>query len=493
MKAARLWSLPELLAASGIRVDGSIPIPAMPIRQVTDDSRSVTPETLFVAVKGERVDGRRFIPEAVARGARALLLEQECVLPSEVFALKVPSTRPLMGPLLHTFLGEPSRSLKLVGITGTNGKTTVAWLIQHLMEQAGTSCGLIGTVCYQVGGAQMPSSNTTPGVVLLQGMLSEMVSLGVRACAMEVSSHALAQHRTAGLRFACGVFTNLTPEHLDYHRTLEEYLQAKLCLFEGLGSEAAAVINRDDPAWERVRDVVKGRVITCSLRQRGADFSADRIQFSLEGTTCSLRTPEGIFPVSWKLVGRHNVENLLAAVAAVVSCGVPLRETLEGVRSFSGAPGRLERVEAGQPFPVFVDYAHTDAALRRVLEQCKIAANRRILVVFGCGGDRDRTKRPRMGRAAAELADRVIITSDNPRSEDPAEIAQQVAAGLKGAPIPWEILLDRKEAIRAALESADEGWLVLIAGKGHETGQICGDRIVPFDDRAVVRELWVSR
>ena len=480
------WRLPQLLWASGIFV--SHPVPDLPIRLVTDDSRAVEPQSLFVAIQGTQVDGHRFIGKAVERGARAILLEEEIEVPASVVKIRVPATRPLLGPLAHTFYAAPSRTLKVIGITGTNGKTTVAWLTQHLLEKAQFPCGLIGTVCNRMGEIERPSQNTTPGVIVLQRMLAQMLNEELRACAMEVSSHALDQHRTGGIEWACGVFTNLTSEHLDYHESLENYLKAKLRLFQGLGEKATAVINRDDPVWERVKKATQGRVLTYSLRG-DADLVANEIHGSLKGTTCQVKTPQGTFPVGWNLIGRHNLSNLLAALAAVMSLGVPVEQALEGVSSFPGVPGRLERIEEGQPFLVFVDYAHTDGALRRVLTELRATTDKQILVVFGCGGDRDRTKRPRMGRVAASLSDRVIITSDNPRGEDPQVIASEVAAGIKGSSTPWEIILDRREAIRTALEFASSPWLVLIAGKGHETGQILGDRVIPFDERAVVKEL----
>ncbi len=490
MNKDMVWRLPDLIQASGLSIDGTVP--DCPIRQVTDDSRDVRPDALFVAVKGSRVNGHRFLDDAIARGARVVLIEEGCTVPPSVVKIRVKATRPILGPLAHTFLGSPSKELRLVGVTGTNGKTTVAWLIQHLLEAAHMSCGLVGTVCHRVGQVERPSGNTTPGVVTLQGLLSEMVENGTKACAMEVSSHALDQYRTEGLEWAVGVFTNLSPEHLDYHGTLERYLQAKLRLFQALSSTATAVINRDDPAWRRIQKSTKASVLTYSLREN-ADLVATDVRTTLQGTECRLITPEGIFPVSWSLIGLHNLENLLAAVGALMGLGVPVRQFLGGVETFAGVPGRLERIDMGQPFSVFVDYAHTDGALQRVLEQLRRVTDRRILVVFGCGGDRDRTKRPRMGQVASTLADRVIITSDNPRSEDPRAIAEEVASGIREGSSPWEIILDRKEAIRRALVSADENWVVLIAGKGHERGQIFGNEVVPFDDLAVVRECLAKR
>ena len=490
MSEARPWRLPDLLAASGVQCKG--PVPDISIRQVTDDSRSVEKDALFVAVRGTRQDGHRFIAQAVDRGARVIVLEEDYPVPAGLFTVRVTSTRSDLANLAKVFFGAPSRGLKMVGVTGTNGKTTVAWLTQHLLERAGVRCGLIGTVCNRVGPRERPSENTTPGVVALQGLLAQMVKEGLGACAMEVSSHALDQHRTDGVEWACAVFTNLTPEHLDYHVTMERYLQAKLRLFEDLSPSSAAVVNREDPAWERIRLVTKAPVVTYGF-QEGADLVAEEIHCSLEETACTIRTPEGTFPVAMRLVGRHNIENLLAALGAGMSLGIPVKRLLEGAASFVGVPGRLERIEEGQPFPVFVDYAHTEEALRRILTQLRAVTSRRLVVVFGCGGDRDRTKRPRMGRVACELADRIVITSDNPRSENPLDIAREVAAGTRGSTTPCGIIVDRREAIRHALESADHRCLILIAGKGHETGQILGDQIIPFDDRVVVRELLNER
>lgn len=478
--------LPDLLKESGITVEGKIP--DLIIRRVTDDSRNVRPGTLFVAVKGTKEDGHRFLEEAIRRGATAVLTEEPCAAAASCVQIQVPATRPMLGPLMHTFLGEPSRQMNLVGVTGTNGKTTVAWLIQHLLNAAQIPCGLIGTVSIRDGRSEHPSGNTTPGAVALQEWLSRMRDHQLKACAMEVSSHALQQHRTQGIHWASAVFTNASPEHLDYHDGFENYLKAKLRLFEDLEASAAAVINRDDPVWERFQKACRSRIIRYSLRGP-ADLTAENLELSMEGIRANLVTPEGKFQIASPLVGRHNLENILAALGATLSLGCSLREILTALSSFSGVPGRLERIEAGQPFPVFVDYAHTDGALQPVLENLRAVSRRRILLVFGCGGNRDQTKRRRMGQVAGRLADRVVVTSDNPRFEDPEAIAQQVAEGLQGASIPWEIILDRREAIRTALEAATPEWLVLIAGKGHESVQIFGNQTVSFDDRAVVREL----
>lgn len=478
--------LAELLSSVGIQA--GVPVPNNPIGQVTDDSRAVRPGALFIAVRGTAADGHRYVSQAVAQGASALLVEQRVEVPPGIFQLQVASTRRLLGPLVHAFDGSPSLRLDVVGVTGTKGKTTVTWWIHHLLNQAGVSCGLIGTVCNRLEREERSSENTTPGAVALQDLLAEMADRNLKTCAMEVSSHALEQNRTDGIRFRCGVFTNLGSEHLDYHGDLETYFRAKRRLFETLDEKATAVLNRDDPRWESLRDATPAKVVTYGLKNP-ADWTADGIQSTLVGIDCRIRTPEGSFPIRLRQVGLHNLENLLAALAGLVGTGVPVSRVLRGVPTFEGVPGRLERVEAGQSFPVFVDYAHTDGALRRVLQELRSAGARRILTVFGCGGDRDRTKRPRMGRVAAELSDRVIVTSDNPRSEEPETIAREITAGMAGSPTPWEICLDRREAIRRALELVDQNGLVLIAGKGHETVQLFADRTVSFDDRAVVREL----
>ncbi len=482
------WRLRELISASGIPWAG--PIPDLVIRGVTDDSRHCKEEFLFVAVKGARADGHRHLAEAIRRGAGAVMVEEEVSVPDSVVKIRVPSTRPLLGPLAHAFEGSPSKRMKVIGVTGTNGKTTVCWIIQHLLEAARVPCGLIGTVCNRIGRIERPSGNTTPGAVPLGKMLSEMVSQRMKCCAMEVSSHALDQHRADGIEWACGVFTNLSSEHLDYHGTVQRYLKAKLRLFQTLEKKAAAVINRDDPVSDRVRRATAAKVWTYGL-QGPADFSAGEIVCSLENTSFELRTPEGAACVSWRMIGLHNVQNLLAAVGAVMAVGVPLKKILLKIRDFPGVPGRLERVDDGGPCPVFVDYAHTDGALKQVLTQLRKVSSHRILVLFGCGGDRDRAKRPRMGRVAARWADRVIVSSDNPRSEDPAVIAREIVGGMKGSSTPCETILDRREAIFRALESVDRNGLVLIAGKGHEAAQVFRDKVVPFDDRAVVRE-WLS-
>ncbi len=481
-----------MLKAAGVIPKGSTALPDRTIAWVTDDSKSVQKDTLFIAARGVSLDGHRFIPQAIHKGAKAILAEQGVVVPEEVVLIRVPATRPLVGPLLHTFLGSPSRNLQTIGVTGTNGKTTVTWLIQHILEGAGVSCGLMGTVFDRVGRQNQISSATTPATAVLQGNLSRMAEEGLTACAMEVSSHALDQYRTEGINWKTVVFTNLAPEHLDYHGTLENYLAAKRRLFEAGSAQTHAIINRDDPVWETFTQAAQGPVLTYSLEQP-ADLTVRQVSSSLEGTRGTLVTPEGRFSFESPLIGRHNLSNLLAAVGAVMTLGVETTKALQQVKSFLGVPGRLERIDLGQPFPIFVDYAHTDDALKHVLTELKAADSRKIITVFGCGGERDCAKRPRMGQVAAALSDRVIITSDNPRGEEPQAIAQQIKKGIERSASSVEVVLDRKEAIGRALEQAQKGWLVLIAGKGHETVQILKDKTVPFNDKSVVEELLMGR
>jgi len=385
--------------------------------------------------------------------------------------------------------------MRVVGITGTNGKTTTAYLIAALFEAAGVRCGLLGTVAYRIGPGEdgtREAARTTPEAPDLQALLREMVERGCGACAMEVSSHALSLHRVEGLRFAAAVFTNLTRDHLDFHADMDDYFRAKRRLFEMLPRDAPSVLNIDDPRGVSLVEV-GGRPLTYGIN-RPADVMPGPLSYSLEGLDFDVRTPSGPVHVRSKLVGRPNVYNILAAVSTAVALALPADAIERGLRSLAGVPGRFQVVSgAGDRVTVVVDYAHTDDALRNLLETARPLATGRLITVFGCGGDRDRTKRPLMGAVASRLSDLIVITSDNPRSEDPNRIIEEVQRGItsdtvrEGAPRPLAIA-DRRDAIAKAIELARPGDVVLIAGKGHEKYQAIGSRVLPFDDVAVARE-----
>jgi UDP-N-acetylmuramoyl-L-alanyl-D-glutamate--2,6-diaminopimelate ligase len=452
------------------------------ITDIAYDNRRVTAGTLFFCVPGMTRDGHDFAPDAIERGAVALVVERPLNL--GVPEVMVESAREAMAPAAARFNGDPSATLKVVGITGTNGKTTTAFLVRELLEAGGLQSGLLGTVKSIVGGVERPVERTTPEAIELQGDFREMLERGDRACAIEVSSHALALHRADAIHFAAAIFTNLTQDHLDFHPTMEDYFLAKRRLFDGRA--AAEIINVDDPYGARLA-ADRDRAITFALEHE-ADYRALDVQTGLTGTTCIVRTPEGEAELRTPLRGRFNVYNVLGALAAARALGVPLDAAAAALAHAGSVPGRFEPVDAGQPFAVLVDYAHTPDSLENVLAAARgITGDRRLHVVFGAGGDRDRGKRPLMGEIARRLADRVIVTSDNPRSEDPEAIISEILAG-SGADVEHEA--DRRAAIERALSTAEPGDVVVIAGKGHEQGQEFADgHKIPFDDVTVAREL----
>ena len=475
---------------------GSLPAT---VRGLTDDSRRVVLGGCFVAVRGLRADGRRFIPQAVERGARAVVAEPPDPLPGEgVGRILVPDTRRALPRLADTYYGHPSRALTVVGITGTNGKTTTSYLCEALLRARGLATGVIGTIQYVVRDQVREAGQTTPEAIELQGLLAEMVAAGVGGVAMEVSSHALALHRVDGVAFDVAVFTNLTQDHLDFHGTMEAYANAKYRLFSellaaGRKPRATAVLNADDPAGMRWAAALPGRVLTFGL---GSGHLIRPLEYGsgLDGIRLLATTPAGEVRITSPLIGEHNVMNLLGATGAGIALGLDPSTIASALATVTRVPGRFEQVEAGQDFLVVVDYAHTPDALQRVLETARRLTPGRLAVVFGAGGDRDRGKRPVMGRIAAALADRVWLTSDNPRSEDPAAIIEEVAVGVAPPP-PGGVARhpDRREAIRQALDWARHGDTVVIAGKGHETYQIIGGQVLPFDDRRVAREFLEGR
>jgi UDP-N-acetylmuramoyl-L-alanyl-D-glutamate--2,6-diaminopimelate ligase len=490
--------LGELVRAAGVDAEMSGDAGAE-IADLAYDSRRVGPGTLFFCFRGERSDGHDFASAAVEAGAAALVVERPLEL--DLPQARVDDARAAMAPIAAAFNGDPTAELNVVGITGTNGKTTTAFLVRHLLEAAGRSCGLLGTVQQVVGGQVEEVERTTPEAIDLQRTFNRMLETGDDACAMEVSSHALVLHRADAIRFSAKVFTNLSQDHLDFHADMEDYFAAKRLLFSGEGGAplieiegGISVLNLDDPYGRRLAEELAGDegagCVTYSAAGAAADLSARGVTFDAGGSRFLCLSPDGELEVETPLPGDFNVSNALAALAVAHALGVDLRASAAALASAEQVPGRFESIDEGQPFAVVVDYAHTPDSLENVLQAARRLTAGRVISVFGCGGDRDRDKRPLMGRAGAELSDLAVVTSDNPRSEDPAAIIDQIRAGIPADPhAEVAVEQDRREAIALALGRAVEGDTVVIAGKGHEQGQeFEGGRKVPFDDRDVARE-----
>jgi UDP-N-acetylmuramoyl-L-alanyl-D-glutamate--2,6-diaminopimelate ligase len=482
-----------------IRPGGGAPPPEPAVAVVTGvayDSRAVERGHVFVALKGEHADGAAFARQAIDRGAVAIVSEQSAPPGVRVPWAVVENARLALALLAAEVYGHPSREMRVVGITGTNGKTTTAYLVASIFEAAGITCGLLGTVSYRIGDQVQEATRTTPEAPDVQRLLREMVDRRCGACAMEVSSHALALARVDGMTFAAGVFTNLTRDHLDFHADMETYFRMKRRLFEMLPAGAPALINLDDPRGRSLAEIA-GRPVTYAI-SRPADVTPGPVSFSLEGLSFDIRTPRGAIHADSKLVGRPNAYNILAAVSAAAALGLPFDAIERGVRALEGVPGRFQVVStAKDEVTVIVDYAHTDDALRNLLETARPFARGRIITVFGCGGDRDRTKRPLMGAVAGRLSDLIVVTSDNPRSEDPARIIEEIQRGITSDTRrdagQLLAIVDRGAAIAKAIEAAHPGDLVLVAGKGHEKYQVIGNRTLPFDDVAIAREALARR
>ncbi len=460
-------------------------IPDRAIRGLECDSRKVQKDFLFVAIRGVKKDGADFIKEAVARGAAAVVADrEECrpLVPKAVPFIVAPEGRLAMAKLAAAFYGKPAGKLKVIGITGTNGKTTSSFLVEHLLAAENKKTGVMGTINYRFGGKELPALETTPGPLKIQEILSEMVKADCRYAVMEVSSHALDQQRVSEIDFEGALFTNLTQDHLDYHGTLESYFECKSRLFLGLSKDRFAVLNADDPWVSRLEGKVKSRVVTYGLRNE-SDLGGREVRWESGATCFDLFWNGEKIKVEIPLIGVHNVYNALGALGVMAGLGFDVKKAAAALKNFGGVPGRLEAVNAGQDFLVFVDFAHTPDGLQNVLASLKPYQKNKLIVVFGCGGDRDRTKRPRMGKSAAELCDFVYVTSDNPRSEDPGVIADEIRAGFPADFKKYSVTLDRKKAIRQALLSARDGDIVLLAGKGHERTQVVGDKALPFSDR----------
>jgi UDP-N-acetylmuramoyl-L-alanyl-D-glutamate--2,6-diaminopimelate ligase len=469
--------------------------PGLEIRSLDYDSRRIELGALFFAIHGEKADGHAFIPQALARGAAAIVSERasptgptESPHPAPAW-VRVPRIRRALSEASRTFYGHPEKALRLVGITGTNGKTTTAYLLESIFQAAGFTSGMFGTIEYHVAGKTLPAVNTTPESLDLVASLAQLVRVHASHVVMEVSSHALAQERIWGLPFEAAIFTNLTRDHLDYHQTMEDYFHAKRRLFEGVGAPppGLAVINTGDAWGARLLDLPFARLLTFGMHSE-ATVRPKRFSQDASRLRATLLTPEGPLDVESPLIGRPNLMNILAAVAAAQGLGIAGERIQQGIQALRHVPGRFERVEAGQPFLVIVDYAHTDDALRNVLTTARELTRGRLIVVFGCGGDRDRSKRPLMGEAAGSLADVVVLTSDNPRGEDPLAIINDALVGVQKTGKPCILEADRAAAIHRALDQARDGDVVVIAGKGHETYQVFKDKTVPFDDREVARQ-----
>ncbi|HEV8631400.1 MAG TPA: UDP-N-acetylmuramoyl-L-alanyl-D-glutamate--2,6-diaminopimelate ligase [Thermoanaerobaculia bacterium] len=481
--------LPELVA--GLPVAGDIDAP-VEVSGIQHDSRQVEAGDLYAALPGARYDGRRFAPDAVARGAVAVLAAGPAEQPVDVPWLLTEQPRALLAPLAHRLYGRPDRELLMVGVTGTNGKSTVVWLCQAVLQAAGKPAARLGTISYAFGDLELPAQRTTPEVSDLVRMLRLMRDRGAVAACMEVSSHALVLDRLGETRFDAGVFTNLTRDHLDFHGTMEEYYLAKRRLFtERLKPGGVAVVHAGDPYGKRLAAElrqVRGAAAPARIVSYGEGGEVRVVEARLEAraTHARVATPRGELALETRLLGPFNLENLLAAVALGEALELPTEAVIAGLAEVAPVPGRMEAVDRGQSFPVFVDYAHTDDGLANALRAVRAIAGpgRKVVVVFGCGGDRDRGKRPLMGKVAGELADLVLVTSDNPRSEDPLAIMGAIEEGVKASGNEsYRLLPDRRDAIRRAIAVAGPDWAVLIAGKGNEEGQEIAGTKQPFSDR----------
>jgi UDP-N-acetylmuramoyl-L-alanyl-D-glutamate--2,6-diaminopimelate ligase len=470
---------------------------SLAVASVAYDSRRVHEGAVFVALRGQKADGAAFAAQAVSRGAIAIVAETPRPEGVTVPWLQTSDARLALALLADRYYEHPSRRMPVIGVTGTNGKTTTAYLLASVLDAAGLPAGVMGTVSYRVGREEREAARTTPEAPDVQQLLAEMIDHGCRSAVMEVSSHALALKRVDGMRFAAAIFTNLTRDHLDFHEDMESYFAAKRRLFEMLDGDAPAVINADDPRGPSLLAACR-RAVTYGISQP-ADVTPGPVQLALEGLTLDVRTPKGSVAIRSPLVGRPNVYNILAATAAAVALDLSLEAVARGVHALPGVPGRFEVVSSGADnVTVVVDYAHTDDALRNLLETARPLAGKRLITVFGCGGDRDRTKRPLMGMVASRLSDVVIVTSDNPRSEDPARIIEEIRRGIApgtqgGRATDVLSVVDRAEAIERAVAMAGAGDVILVAGKGHEKYQQIGDRVLPFDDVAVARDALARR
>lgn len=483
----RLVRLLKRLNNNNIKALPSCSVDRVNISGIACDSRQVQRGSLFVAVDGAAHKGGAFIDEAIQRGAACVVSKSSpcsSLRNGEVPFIRYSDTRYALAELADEFFGHPSKELKVAAVTGTNGKTTVTYLIKCICEEAGHPAGVIGTVGYSFKGKEFPAANTTPGPIELQSLLRQMVDDGCAYCIMEASSHGISQQRVQAIDFIAAIFTNLTQDHLDYHRSMENYFAAKSKLFRNLSKDAYAILNADDPAALRLRPLGAGKPMSYGIHS-DAQVKAERVTSGLSGSEFILNAMGKKIRIKAPLIGNHNISNILAAAAFALTQNIELTQIKKALGGFAGVRGRLQRVTAKEK-NVFVDYAHTPDALENVLRTLRALSHNKITVVFGCGGERDSLKRPLMGEVAKRYADNIIITSDNPRSEDPDRIAKAIARGIKNK--AYRIILDRKEAIAFSLAKSRKGDIVLIAGKGHERYQIFKDKKTEFDDYEIARE-----
>jgi UDP-N-acetylmuramoyl-L-alanyl-D-glutamate--2,6-diaminopimelate ligase len=483
------------------------------VSSVCYDSKKCDSKSVFIAIEGLKADGHRYIDEAISRGAKFIVHEKDYLPPSGITAIRVKNSRRTLGIFGKNFYGDPSSRLCFIGVLGTNGKTTVTYLLESILQAAGFAVGVLGTINYRFHEKITPAPNTTPESFEMQKILREMLDEGITHVVAEISSHAVDLKRVDDCAFDLGIFTNLSQDHLDYHRTMEKYFQAKKRFFDevlpgkGENRTYTMIVNADDPWGQRIISEGKLKALTYCLENKG-DIKAEPFKISLDGIEATIRTKHGHFDIFSPMIGKFNLYNILAAAGAAAALNIPQRLIQVGIENLKSVPGRLERVNnPGEP-QVFVDYAHTDDALWRVLQNLSFFKKRKIITIFGCGGDRDRGKRPLMGKAATTWSDLTIVTSDNPRSEDPAEIIKEIEAGIdtktvkkispeelkqNGKEKVYVVFPDRKEAINKAIAVADVFDIVLVAGKGHEDYQIIGDKRIGFDDRLIARDALTTR
>ena len=456
------------------------------INGISCDSKAVKEGFVFVGIKGVKEDGSKFIDEAISQGAKFIVCDSRFKRRDlkNISLVKVRDTRLAIARLASEFYGNPSKKVKAIGITGTNGKTTVTYLLEAILKESGFRTAVIGTINYRFKNTILPAKNTTPGPLQLQSLLSGMVKEKIDYAAIEVSSHALVQGRVLGIDFRSAIFTNLSSDHLDYHKTIRKYFLAKSKLFIGLSPKSFAVLNYDDKYSRLLKKLTKARIITYGLGAK-SQVRAKNIKYGLKGTEFLLNLPQGVIKIKTVLIGKHNVYDILAASAWAYQEGIDLKVIKNAIERFSLVPGRLERINCQKGFSVFVDYAHTEDALKNVLTSLRGLSPGKIITVFGCGGERDRLKRPKMGKVVTELSDFAIITNDNPRSEKPEAIIKDIKRGIRKD--NYSVIPDRKAAIMDSLSMAGKGDIVVIAGKGHENYQILGNNTAHFDDREEVK------